>query len=62
LTRNVTFSAGVTRVWCSARISDDDMFESEERFYLSILPDLPYRVSLGYPYQTSVIIEDSECK
>ncbi|XP_065915711.1 extracellular matrix protein 3-like [Dysidea avara] len=58
---NITFPAGVTRVPLSITIIDDNIFESDEIFYLNITTDsLPNGVSVGYPNQTTVTIEDDE--
>ena len=58
---NITFTTGVTRVQFNVAIIDDSLFESDEIFYLIITTDsLPNGVSVGYPNQTTVTIEDDE--
>ena len=53
----------MTREPFNVIIIDDNIFESDEIFYLNIIPDsLPNGVSVGYPNQTTVTIEDNECK
>ena len=58
---NITFTTGVTRVPFNVTIIDDDVFEYDEIFYLNVTTDsLPNGVSIGYPNQTAVTIEDDE--
>ena len=53
----------MTREPFNITIIDDSIFESDEIFYLNIIPDsLPNGVSVGYLNQTTVTIEDNECK
>ena len=53
----------MTRIPFDVTIIDDRIFESDEMFYLNITTDsLPNGVSVGYPNQTTVTIEDNESK
>ncbi|XP_065915710.1 extracellular matrix protein 3-like [Dysidea avara] len=57
----IPFPAGVTRVPFNITIIDDNILESDEIFYLTITTDsLPNGISVGYPNQTTVTIEDNE--
>ena len=59
----ITFTTGVTRLPLNVTIIDDNIFESDEIFYLNITTDsLPNGVSIGYPNQTTVTIDDDEGK
>ena len=62
---NITFTTGVTRVTFNVTVIDDNIFESDEIFYLSITAhhgSLPNGVSIGYTNQATVTIDDDESK
>ena len=59
----VTFSPGSTSVRFNITISDDEIFELNEKFNLSISAALPSGVARGDCNQTTVIIlDDKDCK
>ena len=59
----VTFPAGVTSVLFDIPINDDDVFEGNENFTITIDPSsLPTDVSVGNPGQATVTIVDDDRK
>ena len=59
---SVTFPAGVMSVPFSISINDDNIFEENENFTLTINSSLPTGVMVGNPGQATVIIVDNDCK
>ena len=59
---SVTFPAGVMSVLFNISINDDNIFEDNENFTLTINLSLPRSVMVGHPGQASVIIVDNDCK
>ena len=59
---SVRFPAGVMSVPFSISINDDNIFEDNENFILTINPLLPTGVMVGNPGQVTVIIVDNDCK
>ena len=59
----VTFPAGVTSVRFDVPINDDDIFEANEDFTLTIDPcSLPTGDAVGNPGQATVTIVDDDRK
>ena len=60
----VTFPAGTTMVRFDIPINDDDIFEGNENFMLTIDPTSlpPTGVSVGSPDQATVTIVDNDRK
>ena len=59
---SVTFPAGVMSVPFSISINDDNIFENNENFILTINPSLPTGVMVDNPGQATVTIVDNDCK
>ena len=59
---SVTFPAGVTTVPFNITINDDNIFEENEDFTLTINSSLPTGVMVGNPGQATVTIVDNDCK
>ena len=59
---SVTFSAGVTKVSFNFPINDDNTFEGNENFTLTIYQSLPTGIIVGNPGQATVTIVDNDCK
>ena len=59
---SVTFPAGVTSVPLNISINDDNLFESNENFTLTINSSLPTGVMVGNPGQATMTIVDNDCK
>ena len=59
---SVRFPAGVMSVPFSISINDDNIFEDNENFTLTINPSLPTGVMVGNPGQATVTIVDNDCK
>ena len=60
---NVTFMAQNTRASFTVPISDDDMFENNENFILTIDPySLTNNVTISDPDQATVTITDDDCE
>ena len=59
---SVRFPAGVMSVPFSISINDDNIFEDNENFTLTIYPSLPTGVMVGNPGQATVTIVDNDCK
>ena len=59
---SVTFPAGVMSVPFSISINDDNIFEENENFTLTIDSSLPTGVMVGNPGQATVTIIDNDCK
>ena len=58
-----TFIAGTTRAPISITINDDNIFENNENFTLTINPSsLPSNVNIGDPNETTVTIIDNDRK
>ena len=58
----VTFSAGMLNISFNISINDDNIFEENEKFTLTIYQSLPTGVMVGNPDQTTVIIVDNDRK
>ena len=59
----VTFPAGITMVTFDIPINDDDIFEGNENFMLTINPSsVPTGVTVGSPDQATVTIVDNDRK
>ena len=59
----VTFSAGMTRVPFNIPINNDEIYEINENFTLTIDPStLPTDVSVGSPGEATVTIVDDDRK
>ena len=59
----IYFDIRMTIVQFNVSINDDDIFEDDETFNLSInLSTLPNKVIIGSPSQTTVIIVDDDGK
>ena len=57
----VTFSAGVTSVQFDVPIIDDDIYEPNEEFYLTLTPELlPDNVFLEGILETKIIIDAND--
>ena len=59
---SVTFPAGVTSVPFNISINDDNIFEENENFTLTINSSLPTGVMVGNPGQATVTIVDNDRK
>ena len=59
---SVTFPTGITSVPLNIPINDDNIFENNEIFFLTINSSLPTGVMSGNPDQATVIIVDNDCK
>ena len=60
---NITISAGNTNVSLNIVITDDNLFEGDEEFYLMINQSLSLsRIVIGSPNRAVVKIFDDECK
>ena len=59
---SVTFPAGVTNVPFSISVNDDNVFEENENFTLTINSSLPTGVMVGNPGQATVTIVDNDRK
>ena len=59
---SVTFPAGVTSVPFNITINNDNVFEDNENFTLTINSSLPTGVMAGNPGQATVTIVDNDCK
>ena len=60
---NITIPAGNTKVPLNISIIDDNLFEGDEKFYLTIDKSLsPTEIIIGYPNRAVVRIFDDECK
>ena len=58
-----TFIAGTTRALISITINDDNIFENNENFTLTINPSsLPSNVNVGDPSEAAVTIIDDDRK
>ena len=61
--RNISFSAGMTRVTFNVTIIEDNILEHDERFSLSVDPlTLPNRVTIGTSSHTTITIIDDDSK
>ena len=58
---NVTFRKGDKDRFFYVSIIDDDIYEGEEEFIVS-LEELPLGVVPAFPSQATIKIEDDECK
>ena len=60
---DVEIPAGETRVTFTVSVNNDDIFEGNENFTLSINVSLPTGIMVGEPGQATVIIvdDDREC-
>ena len=59
---SVTFPAGVMSVPFNISINDDNIFEENENFTLTINSSLPTGVMVGNPGQATMTIVDNDCK
>ena len=59
---SVTFPAGVTSVPFNVTINNDNVFEDNENFTLTINSSLPTGVMAGNPGQATVTIVDNDRK
>ena len=59
---SVTFPAGVMSVPFNIPVNDDNIFEENENFTLTISSSLPTGVMVGNPGQARVTIVDNDCK
>ena len=59
---SVTFPAGVMSVSFSISINDDNIFEENENFTLTINSSLPTGVMVGNSGQATMTIRDNDCK
>ena len=57
---SVTFPAGVMSVQFTVSINDDNIFEENENFTLTINSSLPTGVMVGTPGQATVNIVDND--
>ena len=58
----VTFPTKVTSVPFNISINDDNIFEENENFTLTINSSLPTGVMVGNPGQATLTIMDNDCK
>ena len=58
----VTFPAGVTMVAFNVPINDDNIYEGNENFMLTINSSLPNGVTRGTPSEATVTIVDDDRK
>ena len=59
---SVTFPAGVMRVPFNILINDDNIFEDNENFTLTVNSSLPTGVMVGYPAEATLTIVNDDCK
>ena len=59
---SITFPTGVISVSFSISINDDNIFEENENFTLTINSSLPTGVMVGNPGQATVTIVNNDCK
>ena len=59
---SVTFHAGVASVLFSISFNDDNTFEENENFTLTMNSSLPTSVMVGNLGQATVTIVDNDCK
>ena len=59
---SVTFPAGVASVPFNIPINDDNIFEENENFTLTINSSLSTGVMVGNPGKTTMTIIDNNCK
>ena len=59
---SVTFPAGVTNVPFNISINDDNIFEENENFTLTINSSLPTGVMVGNPGQVRATVMDNDRK
>ena len=59
---SITFPAGVMSVTFDILINDDNIFEENENFTLTINSSLSTGVMVGNPGQATVTIVDNDCK
>ena len=59
---SVTFAAGVLNVPFNISTNDDNIFEKNENFTLTINSSLPTDVMVGNPGQATVTIVDNDCE
>ena len=59
----VTFTAGTAEASFNVSLTDDNIFESNENFMITIDPSsLPNNITIGDPGRVTVIIVDNDCK
>ena len=59
----VTFTAGTTEALFNVSLTDDNIFESNENFMITIDPSsLPNNVTVGEPRRVTVIVVDNDGK
>ena len=59
----VTFTAGTTEASFNVSLTDDNIFESNENFMITIDPSsLPNNVTVGEPRRVTVIVVDNDGK
>ena len=59
----VVFKTGITRVPFKVSLHDDNVFEDDENFTLSIeQSSLPSNINIRDPSQATVTIKDDDCK
>ena len=59
----VVFQTGITRVPFKISLTDDNIFEDDKNFTLSIeQSSLPSNISIGDPSRATVTIKDDDCK
>ena len=57
----VTFTAGTTEASFNVSLTDDNIFESNENFMITIDPSsLPNNVTVGEPRRVTVIVVDND--
>ena len=57
----VTFTAGTTEASFNVSLTDDNIFESNENFIITIDPSsLPNNVTVGEPRRVTVIVVDND--
>ena len=60
---NITFPAGTTSVPFNVSITDDNILEDNENFFLTVdLSSLPDNITASDPYQATVTIVDKDGK
>ena len=59
---SITFPTGVMSISFSISINDDNIFEENENFTLTINSSLPTGVMVGNPGQATVTIVNNDCK
>ena len=60
--RDVEIPAGKTRVTFNVSVNNDDTFEGNENFTLTVNVSLPTGIMVGEPELTTVIIVDDDCE